>query len=188
MMRSHRVGNGVLVLEKGDITHSQVDAIVNAANEALVLGGGVAGAILRAGGSEIQEECLRRAPIRTGEAVITTGGRLPARHVIHAVGPRGGDPDADALLEKAVLASLRVAEDLGLRSIAFPAISTGIFGYPLGECARRMTRIAADWLAHPKPGLTEIRIVLFEETAFTAFSQALDSILDSGGATPRPSH
>ncbi len=172
-----RFGDKRLILEEGDLTEAPVDAIVNAANEHLAHGGGVAGAIVRAGGRSIQAESTAKAPIKSGEAVITGGGRLPARFVIHAVGPRGGQPGADALLERAVVNSLRVAEENGLKSIAFPAISTGIFGYPLEPCARIMTRVCSEWLADPDHGVAEIRIVLYDRGAYAAFEEAL------GGAT-----
>ena len=119
-----------LILVKGDITELDVDAVVNAANEHLILGAGVAGAIRRKGGPSIQEECYRIGGTFVGGAVITTGGNLKARHVIHAVGPRMGEGEEDEKLGNAVLNSLKVAEENGLRSIAFPAISTGIFGFP----------------------------------------------------------
>ena len=176
MSGERHYGEKALRLVHGDITEADVDAVVNAANEQLILGGGVAGAIRNAGGPSIQEECRAKAPIRTGEAAATGAGRLPARHVIHAVGPRGGDPGADRLLESAVVNSLRVAEELGLRSIAFPAISTGIFGYPLDSCARIMTGACAGWLADPGHGLNEVRIVLLDRRSYRAFESALDAL------------
>jgi O-acetyl-ADP-ribose deacetylase (regulator of RNase III) len=170
-----RFGDRELRLVQGDITRETTDAVVNAANEQLVLGGGVAGAIRRAGGPFIQEACHALAPIATGEAVITTGGQLPAKHVIHAVGPRGSGPEADRLLEAAVRSAFRVAEENGLRSLSLPAISTGIFGYPLHDCARIMTRVGAEWLRDPDHGLTTIRIVLFDREALQPFQQALET-------------
>lgn len=185
MEREYRVGCGTLRLLKGDITQQQVEAVVNAANERLVLGGGVAGAIRQAGGPAIQADCNGKGPIRTGEAVATTGGELPARFVIHTVGPRGGVPGADQLLESAVGAALRVAEEKRLRSVAFPAISTGIFGYPLDSCARIMTRVCASWLDNPDHRLEEIRIVLFDEPAFRAFEEVLDGLPGQTRTSPR---
>jgi O-acetyl-ADP-ribose deacetylase (regulator of RNase III) len=116
----------------GDLTEQRVDAIVNAANEALAPGGGVCGAIQRAGGDEIFEEAAQLGGCATGNAKATGAGRLPARHVIHAVGPvwHGGGAGEDALLMSAYQRSLEVAEELGCRTIAFPALSTGIYGYP----------------------------------------------------------
>ena len=116
----------------GDLTHQEVDAIVNAANEALAPGGGVAGAILRAGGQEIYDEAARLGGCATGDAKATGAGRLPARYVVHAVGPRwgGGGAGEPELLASAYRRSLEVAEELGCRTVAFPALSTGIYGYP----------------------------------------------------------
>ena len=121
----------------GDLTEQRVDAIVNAANEALAPGGGVCGAIHRAGGDEIFEEAARLGGCATGDAKATSGGRLPARHVIHAVGPvwHGGDAGEAELLASAHRRSLEVAEELGCRTVAFPALSTGIYGYPPEEAA-----------------------------------------------------
>lgn len=117
----------------GDLTEQPVDAVVNAANEALAPGGGVCGAIRRAGGDEIFEECARLGGCATGDAKATGAGRLPARYVIHAVGPvwRGGDAGEPELLASAYSRSLEVAVELGCRTIAFPALSTGIYGYPV---------------------------------------------------------
>jgi O-acetyl-ADP-ribose deacetylase (regulator of RNase III) len=116
----------------GDLTHQEVDAIVNAANEALAPGGGVAGAILRTGGQEIYDEAARLGGCATGDAKATGAGRLPARYVVHAVGPRwgGGGAGEPELLASAYRRSLEVAEELGCRTVAFPALSTGIYGYP----------------------------------------------------------
>jgi len=177
MEREARVGEKVLRLVEGDITDARVDAVVNAANEALVLGEGVAGAIRRKGGPGIQEECNRLAPIRTGEAVLTGAGKLPARYVIHTVGPRGGQPAGERLLRDAVESSLRQAEVHHLHSVAFPAISTGVYGYPLEDCARTMTRAAVSWLREPAHDLREIRFVLFDTPSFRAFEKALPGAL-----------
>src|SRR6185369_9531009 len=127
----------VVTLLHGDITTVDVDAIVNAANSSLLGGGGVDGAIHRAGGPEILEECRLLGGCAVGDAKATTGGRLPARHVIHTVGPvwTGGMADEDANLASAHRRSVEVAGGLGLRSIAFPAISTGIFGFPIERAA-----------------------------------------------------
>lgn len=125
-----------LELLEGDITDLDVDAIVNAANEDLQLGSGVAGAILKQGGQSIQEECDRIGHTGTGTAVLTGGGDLKAPHVIHAVGPKMGDGEEDRKLQSAVRSSLALADRHGLKSIALPAISTGNFGFPLDRCAR----------------------------------------------------
>lgn len=125
-----------LHLVEGDIIEQEVDAIVNAANAELQLGAGVAGAIREAGGPSIQEECDRIGGTPVGTAVITTGGNLQAKHVIHAVGPQMGEGEEDRKLQSAIRASLAVADRHGLKSIALPAISTGVYGFPMDRCAR----------------------------------------------------
>ncbi len=125
-----------LELAEGDITELEVDAIVNAANEELQLGSGVAGAIREKGGPSIQEECNRIGGTPVGTAVLTGGGDLKADHVIHAVGPRMGEGDEDRKLQSAIRSSLALADRHGLKSIALPAISTGVFGFPMDRCAR----------------------------------------------------
>ncbi len=125
-----------LELAEGDITELEVDAIVNAANEELQLGSGVAGAIREKAGPSIQEECDRIGGTPVGTAVLTGGGDLKADHVIHAVGPRMGEGDEDRKLQSAIRSSLALADRHGLKSIALPAISTGVFGFPMDRCAR----------------------------------------------------
>ncbi len=125
-----------LELAESDITELEVDAIVNAANEELKLGSGVAGAIREKGGPSIQEECDRIGGTPVGTAVLTGGGDLKAKHVIHAVGPRMGEGDEDRKLQSAIRSSLALADRHGLKSIALPAISTGVFGFPMDRCAR----------------------------------------------------
>jgi len=163
-------------LREGDITEQDTDAIVNAANSRLMLGGGVAGAIARKGGPAIQEQCNRIGGTPVGTAVITTGGRLRARHVIHAVGPRMGEGDEDRKLEGATRCSLDVAERNGLRSIAFPAISTGIFGYPIDRCARIMLSVALERLRSATP-LERIVFCLFGREAYRVFETILQTLL-----------
>ncbi|MDZ7265147.1 MAG: macro domain-containing protein, partial [candidate division KSB1 bacterium] len=140
------INQSVIELIQGDITEMATDAIVNAANAQLILGGGVAGAIRRKGGPKIQEECNQIGGTVVGGAVITTGGNLKAKHVIHAVGPMMGEGDEDNKLRQATLNSLKLADQHQLKSIAFPAISTGIFGYPLDRCARIMLSETINYL------------------------------------------
>jgi len=141
-----KIGKTSLELVQGDMTDMDCDAIVNAADTDLVLGGGVAGAIRRKGGPAIQEECSKIGRIEVGETAITTGGNLKAKYVIHAVGPRFGEGDEDRKLASATLNSLRLADRHGLRSIAFPAISTGVFGFPVDRCASVMLSTAISHL------------------------------------------
>src|SRR5512134_1487909 len=155
-----KIAGRTLELIEGDITEMDTDAIVNAANARLVLGGGVAGAIRRKGGPQIQEECDRIGGAFVGGAVITTGGKLKARHVIHAVGPRMGEGNEDEKLRNATLNSLRVADENHLKSIAFPAISTGIFGFPIQRCAEIMLATAIDYL-RGKTGLERVVFCLY---------------------------
>ena len=156
---------------RGDITKIEVDAIVNAANERLAFGGGVCGAIFRAAGGDLEAECRAIAHSPTGNAVATGGHWLVARHIIHAVGPvwRGGDHGEPALLASCYRNALGIAADLGLRSVAFPAISTGIYGYPPREAAR----VAVGVLREMAPAL-DMRVVL---VAFDAASE--DVLLDA---------
>jgi O-acetyl-ADP-ribose deacetylase len=164
---------------RGDITKQDVDAIVNAANSGLLGGGGVDGAIHRAGGPAILGACreLRRTTfprgLPPGEAVATTGGRLPARWVIHTVGPvYAKREDRSGVLAACHTSSLRVADELGARSIAFPAISTGVYGYPVGLAAP----VAIEACAAAETSVEDIRFVLFDEGALDAFRAALASI------------
>jgi O-acetyl-ADP-ribose deacetylase (regulator of RNase III) len=171
-----RVGRLTIELVQGDITELDTDAIVNAANAQLQLGGGVAGAIRRKGGPSIQAECdhaAARGPIRVGEAAITGAGQLKAKHVIHAVGPRMGmDTPEDELLANATRAALKLAEEHGLKSIAFPAISTGIFGYPIRRCAVIMVGTTVKHLKG-KTGLERVVFCLFTKDDCTVFEAEL---------------
>ncbi len=135
-----------LKIVEGNIALLDVDAVVNAANNQLILGGGVAGAIRRYGGPSIQEECHRLVPVKTGGAVITGGGDLKARFVIHAVGPVYGEGNEDAKLASATRSSLEIARDKRLESVALPAISTGIFGFPIQRASEIMLRTAMDFI------------------------------------------
>ncbi|HEY0590395.1 MAG TPA: macro domain-containing protein [Thermoanaerobaculia bacterium] len=160
-------------LLEGDITTLAVDAIVNAANSHLQHGGGVAGAISRKGGPSIQKESDRIGFVPVGGAAVTSAGSLPARWVIHAVGPRMGEGDEDAKLRRATLASLERAEELGARTIAFPAISTGIFGYPLDRCARIMIDTVSGFAPRAR-SLEKVTFCLFGADAMREFTAALD--------------
>ncbi len=170
-----KINKSTLELIQGDITEQDTDAIVNAANAALQLGGGVAGAIRRKGGPKIQEECNKIGGTLVGGAVITTSGNLKARHVIHAVGPRWGEGDEDEKLKNATLNSLKVADQNNLKSISFPAISTGIFGFPLKRASEIMLKTTIEYLKG-KTGLEKVVFVLFEKDAFDTFSDTLKSI------------
>ena len=171
-MITKKIGSQTLQLIKGDITELDTDAIVNAANAQLQLGGGVAGAIRRKGGPKIQEECNQIGGTFVGGAVITTGGNLKAKHVIHAVGPRMGEGDEDRKLKNATMNSLKVADTNHLKSISFPAISTGIFGYPLDRCAEIMLSEAINYLKETT-NLEKVIFCLYDQTAFDVFEQAL---------------
>ncbi|MQA97739.1 MAG: O-acetyl-ADP-ribose deacetylase [Streptosporangiales bacterium] len=165
-----------LTLVQGDITRQRVDAVVNAANSSLLGGGGVDGAIHRRGGPAILNECRRlRATtftdgLPTGQAVATTAGDLPARWVIHTVGPvHSTSEDRSDLLASCYRESLRVAAELGATTVAFPAVSTGVYGWPMEDGARIAVRTVRE--AHAS--LAETRFVLFDEAAYTAFAKAL---------------
>ena len=160
-------------LVQGDITTQEVDAIVNAANSSLLGGGGVDGAIHRAGGPSILDECRLLGRCATGDAKATGGGRLLARHVIHTVGPvwNGGDAGEDELLASCHRASLRLASELGCRTVAFPAISTGVYRFPLDRAARIALGTTEDELER-RPEIDEVRFVLFDDRALSAFESA----------------
>jgi len=177
---TREIGGCRIVLEQGDLTEAAVDAIVNAANSSLLGGGGVDGAIHRKGGPEILAACRRiRASewpdgLPTGKAVITTAGRLPARFVIHTVGPvYSRKPDVPRLLAACHESSLELARAHGLATIAFPAISTGVYGYPLDEAAPIALAATAEHLARHPGAHTEVRFVLFGADALAAFRKAL---------------
>jgi len=168
-----------LRLEEGNLVLLDVEAVVNAANKNLILGGGVAGAIRQFGGPSIQEECNKIGPISVGEAVITEAGNLKAEYVIHAVGPVYGEGDEDTKLANATLNSLRIADEKKIKSIAFPAISTGIFRFPLKRCSEIMIKVAMDFLKneeneYPK----EITYCLYGQEAFSVFQSTLEELAD----------
>lgn len=186
---SAKIGQTLVTLVLDDITRCQVDAIVNAANPTLMGGGGVDGAIHRAGGPQILAECKeirrRQGDCPTGEAVITSGGNLPARHVIHTVGPvwHGGNKGEASLLAAAYRNSLALAAARQLKTVAFPAISTGIYGYPVAQAARTALDAIGEFCQHCQ-SLTEVRIVLFDQTNLAAWRQALSALIAAGRAQP----
>jgi O-acetyl-ADP-ribose deacetylase len=168
------VGAGTVEVVQGDITREHVDAIVNAANTSLLGGGGVDGAIHRAGGPAILEACRTLGGCDTGDAKITTGGKLPAKHVIHTVGPvyRDGKHNEAALLASCHRRSLEVAAQHGAKTVSFPAISCGVYGYPIPDAARIAITTVGDFLrSHSEVDL--VRFVLFSKDVYAAFEEAL---------------
>ena len=170
-----QIGHTKLRLIQGDITQVNADAIVYAANSQLVLGGGVAGAIRREGGPSIQEECNQIGGTHVGGAVITGAGRLPAQYVIHAVGPRMGEGNENEKLESATRNSLELADKHQLKSLVFPAISTGIFGYPREQCAKVMLSTVAEYLKNPT-ALNEVLFCLYDEETLEIFHDYLQKV------------
>jgi len=166
------INNSLLELQDGDITEMQTDAIVNAANERLILGGGVAGAIKTKGGPEIQAECHTIGGTFVGGAVITTAGNLKAKHVIHAVGPRMGEGNENEKLKNATLNALKLADENNLKSISFPAISAGIFGFPIESCAEIMLQTTIDYL-NGQTRLQKVSFCLFGDDSYQVFANQL---------------
>src|SRR5580700_8810388 len=164
-----------ILIQQGDLTDMDVDAIVNAANNDLVLGAGVAGAIHRKGGEEIQKECDEIGSIPVGYAAITGGGKLRARHVIHAASMQLGGRTTAANLRNSVAHSLRIAAERGLKTIAFPAVGTGIAGFPIEECASIMLEEAAQHLK-TETSIEKIYFVLFDDHACDVFTRAWNRI------------
>ncbi|MGB9785208.1 MAG: ADP-ribose-binding protein [Fervidicoccaceae archaeon] len=177
MKRYESRGKVEILLLRGDITELEVDAIVNAANSFLEHGGGVALAIVRKGGEEIQRESReivrKLGPIPAGSVAVTGGGKLKCKYIIHAVGPRYGEEDGDRKLASAIEASLKKAEELGLESIAFPAISTGAFGYPYREAAEIMAKVLRD---HDYSSVKKVILSLFDERAYREFERVFDEV------------
>ena len=158
----------------GDMTSEEVDVIVNAANSHLAHGGGLAGAIVARGGTIIQEESDRLAPVAVGDTAVTSAGNLPCKWVIHAVGPIQGQGDEERLLRSAIRASLSSAEDLEAISIAIPAVSTGIFGYPKDLGTATIVNESHTWLEdHPKTSLETLRFTAFDRETADFFAAAL---------------
>ncbi len=168
-----------IVLLQGDLTEMDVDAIVNAANNDLQLGGGVAGAIRRRGGESIQRECDAIGSIPVGGAAITTGGKLRARFVIHAASMQLGGETTTRALRSSTAHALRIAAEKGLHSIAFPAVGTGIAGFPIPECARIMMREVMEHLKKTT-SLETIYFILFDATALSEFENALAELAAGG--------
>ncbi len=184
IMKQVKIGSCVLSLIQGDITEQATEAIVNAANSRLAGGGGVDGAIHRAGGPAIAEECRKIGGCPTGKAVITRGGNLKARYVIHAVGPiyQGGKKKEAELLRSAYLSSLQLAEEHRLTSISFPSLSTGAYGYPLKEASLVALRTIIDFLSeHPGTSLREVVLVLFTSPDLAVYEESLTQVLKERG-------
>jgi O-acetyl-ADP-ribose deacetylase (regulator of RNase III) len=180
-VRQASLSNGVrLSLVHGDLTHVQLDAIVNAANASLKHGGGVAGAIVRGGGMVIQRESdawvRAHGPVRHDSPALTVAGDLPCRHVIHAVGPIWGEGEEDQKLSTAVRSALQLAEDQGFRGLALPAISTGIFGFPKDRAARVIFSSLDNYAGEtPSPALKQIWVVIWDEPTLEIFSGAFEN-------------
>ncbi len=173
-----------LVMIQGDITKQETDAIVNAANSRLAGGGGVDGAIHRAGGPKIAEECRKIGGCPTGKAVITSGGNLKAKYVIHAVGPvyRGGIHGEPELLKSAYLSSLEIAEQKGLRSISFPSISTGAYGYPIEEASQiALETVLNHLLEKENSSLQEVYFVLYTPRDYKVYAETLRRLAEKKG-------
>lgn len=172
-------GGTTVEIVQGDITTEKVDAIINAANAHLQHGGGVAAAIARAGGPQIQQESnawvREHGPVEHDRPAYTSGGKLPCRYVIHAVGPVWGEGDEDAKLDQAIAGSLKLAEDLGLQTLAFPAISTGIYGFPKERAAEIFfTTLKGFFEVRTAGSLRQIRLVLYDTPTLRAFEGAFE--------------
>ena len=172
-----KVNNSIIELVQGDITEMDTDAIVNAANADLILGGGVAGAIRRKGGPQIQSQCDKIGGTFVGGAVRTTAGSLKAEYVIHAVGPRMGEGNEDQKLKNATLNSLRLADEGAIKSISFPAVSTGVFGFPIDRCAKIMLQATIDYL-RGQTGLEKVIFCLFAQDSFNVFKNQLNQEME----------
>jgi O-acetyl-ADP-ribose deacetylase (regulator of RNase III) len=173
----HSINGRLLKLVLGDITERDVDAIVNAANSRLQHGGGVAGAIVRKGGQIIQDESDMIGFVPVGSAAITSAGRLKARRIIHAVGPRIGEGDEDNKLRSAVQSVLKLASSEGLKSISMPAISSGIFGFPKDRCARILVHESEGFLRdEPKTSLEAVEFCIFDEETLGHFKREFDGL------------
>jgi len=167
-------GNKIRLIE-GNIVLLNVEAIVNAANKSLILGGGVAGAIRQFGGPTIQEECNKLGPIEVGGAVLTGGGHLKAKYIIHAAGPVFGEGEEDQKLKRATLNSLILAQKKKIKSLAFPAISTGIFHFPIRRCGEIMLKTTMDFLKR-KDCPEEVIFCLYGEKHYSLFMETFDKL------------
>lgn len=177
LIAEHKIGEKTVRLILGDITERNVDAIVNAANSYLQHGGGVAGAIVKKGGQIIQEESNKIGYVPVGGVAITTAGRLPAKFVIHAVGPRMGEGNEDNKLKSAVLNSLKLASEKGLKSISMPAISSGIFGFPKERCAKILVSETVSFLKENKDSSLEIvEFCVFDEETLRYFKIEIEGL------------
>lgn len=181
---SVKIGKSRLSLIQGDLTKQPTQAIVNAANSSLMGGGGVDGAIHRAGGSSILKECqeivARDGRLPTGQAVVTTGGRLLAKYVIHTVGPvwTGGRRDEPKLLADCYRNSLRLAQEKGIRTVSFPSISTGAFRYPVEQAAKVAVKAVVDFLRDSE-GIDGVIFVLFDTSTYRVYEDALKAVKDN---------
>jgi O-acetyl-ADP-ribose deacetylase (regulator of RNase III) len=177
IISEHKINGKTLRLVLGDITERETDAVVNAANSHLQHGGGVAGAIVRKGGQIIQEESDKIGFVPVGNAAITVAGKLPAKFVIHAVGPRMGEGDEDNKLKSAVLSSLSLASEKGLKSISMPAISSGIFGFPKDRCAMILVGEAVNYIKkNPGSSLELIEFCIYDDLTARFFKKEFEKI------------
>ena len=173
-----KINRTIIELIQVDIANQRTDAVVNAANTTLQMSGGVAGAIRRRGGASIQQECNRIGRTYVGGAVITTGGNLPAKYVIHAVGPIHGDGHEDNKLKDATLNSLKLADEYKLKSVTFPAISTGIFGFPKERCSTIMLSTTIAHLEGPTR-IEKVVYCLYDKSSLKIFEHALQYLTHS---------
>lgn len=174
--KKYRINDTDIILVEGDITELEVDALVNAANSQLILGSGVSGAINEKGGPSIQEECNRLGGTYVGGVVMTGAGNLKAKKIIHAVGPRMGEGEEEAKLKNATMNSLLLAEEHELVSLAFPAISTGVFGFPIKKCAEIMLIVTVEYLKRPSK-LFHVVFCLWGEENYKVFEETMESIV-----------
>ena len=176
LITEHKIANKTLRLVQGDITERDIDAIVNAANSHLQHGGGVAGAIVRKGGQIIQDESDNIGYTPVGTAVITSAGKLPAKYVIHTVGPRMGEGDEDNKLKSAVNSTLQLASGKKLKSVSMPAISSGIFGFPKDRCAKILVAESANFLKNQQTSLEVVEFCVYDDNTMEHFKRELERL------------